>query len=119
MSESFAELFEESLAKTQMRPGAIITGTIVKVDNDFVTVNAGLKSEGVIPIAQFTDDSGEVSIHVGDAVEVALDTVEDGFGETRLSREKAKRAETWKKLEAAHGAGETVKGTITDKVKGG
>jgi len=119
MSESFAELFEESLAKTQMRPGAIITGTIVKVDNDFVTVNAGLKSEGVIPISQFTDDSGEVSVHVGDAVEVALDTVEDGFGETRLSREKAKRAETWKKLEAAHEAGETVQGTITDKVKGG
>ena len=119
MSESFAELFEESLAKTQMRPGAIITGTIVKVDNDFVTVNAGLKSEGVIPISQFTDDSGEVNVHVGDAVEVALDTVEDGFGETRLSREKAKRAETWKKLEAAHEAGETVQGTITDKVKGG
>jgi len=119
MSESFAELFEESLAKTQMRPGAIITGTIVKVDNDFVTVNAGLKSEGVIPISQFTDDSGEVSVHVGDAVEVALDTVEDGFGETRLSREKAKRAETWTKLEAAHEAGETVQGTITDKVKGG
>jgi small subunit ribosomal protein S1 len=119
MSESFAELFEESLVKTQMRPGAIITGTIVKVDNDFVTVNAGLKSEGVIPISQFADDSGEVSVHVGDAVEVALDTVEDGFGETRLSREKAKRAETWKKLEVAHEAGETVQGTITDKVKGG
>ncbi|MCG6934364.1 MAG: 30S ribosomal protein S1 [Proteobacteria bacterium] len=119
MSESFAELFEESIAKTQMRPGAIITGTVVKVDDDFVTVNAGLKSEGVIPISQFMEDNGELKVHVGDAVEVALDTVEDGFGETRLSREKAKRAETWTKLEAAHEAGETVTGIISDKVKGG
>jgi len=119
MSESFAELFEESLIKTQMRPGAIITGTIVRIDNDFVTVNAGLKSEGVIPLSQFKNDSGDIDVNVGDAVEVALDTVEDGFGETRLSREKAKRAETWKKLEAANEAGEIVKGTITDKVKGG
>ena len=119
MSESFAELFEESLAKTQMSPGAIIPGTVVQINDDFVVVNAGLKSEGVIPVNQFTNDAGEISVNVGDIVEVALDTVEDGFGETRLSREKAKRAETWKKLEAAHEAGEIVTGVITDKVKGG
>ncbi len=119
MSESFAELFEESLAKTQMRPGTIIPGTVVQVNDDFVIVNAGLKSEGVIPISQFANEAGEIDVKVGDIVEVALDTVEDGFGETRLSREKAKRAETWKKLEAAFEAGETVTGMITDKVKGG
>jgi len=119
MSESFAELFEESLVKTKMVPGAIITGTVVSVNNDFVIINAGLKSEGVIPIEQFRDDQGNVSVEIGDAVDVALDAVEDGFGETRLSREKAKRAEAWKRLEAAHEAGETVMGIITDKVKGG
>ncbi|MFP4611586.1 MAG: 30S ribosomal protein S1 [Thiohalophilus sp.] len=119
MSESFAELFEESLNKTQMRPGAIITGTVVDITDDFVVVNAGLKSEGVIPLSQFASEDGELEVNVGDNVEVALDSVEDGFGETRLSREKAKRAETWKKLEAAHEAGETVTGMITDKVKGG
>jgi small subunit ribosomal protein S1 len=119
MSESFAELFEESLVKTQLRPGSIITGTVVQVNDDFVVVNAGLKSEGVIPASQFYNENGEVGVVVGDAVEVALDTVEDGFGETRLSREKAKRAETWTRLEAAHEAGETVIGIITDKVKGG
>lgn len=119
MSESFAELFEESLIKTKMVPGAIITGTVVSVNNDFVIINAGLKSEGVIPIEQFRDDHGNVNVEIGDAVDVALDAVEDGFGETRLSREKAKRAEAWKRLEAAHEAGETVMGIITDKVKGG
>lgn len=119
MSESFAELFEESLAKTKMVPGTIITGTVVSVKDDFVVINAGLKSEGIIPIEQFKDDSGNVNIAVGDAIDVALDAVEDGFGETRLSREKAKRAEAWKRLEAAHEAGETVMGIITDKVKGG
>ncbi|MGD8796581.1 MAG: 30S ribosomal protein S1, partial [Thiohalophilus sp.] len=119
MSESFAQLFEESLNKTQMRPGAIITGTVVDINDDFVVVNAGLKSEGVIPVSQFVGDNGEIEVTIGDNVEVALDSVEDGFGETRLSREKAKRAETWKKLEAAHEAGETVTGIITDKVKGG
>lgn len=119
MSESFAELFEESLVKTKMVPGAIITGTVVAVNDDVVIVNAGLKSEGVIPVEQFKDDEGNLSINIGDAIDVALDTVEDGFGETRLSREKAKRAEAWKRLEAAHEAGETVMGIITDKVKGG
>ncbi|MDY6979133.1 MAG: S1 RNA-binding domain-containing protein, partial [Pseudomonadota bacterium] len=119
MSESFAQLFEESLNQTQMRPGAIITGTVVDITDDFVVVNAGLKSEGVIPVSQFFGEEGELEVSIGDNVEVALDSVEDGFGETRLSREKAKRAETWTKLEAAHEAGETVTGVITDKVKGG
>ncbi|MGD8526941.1 MAG: S1 RNA-binding domain-containing protein, partial [Thioalkalispiraceae bacterium] len=119
MSESFAELFEESLNKTQFQPGSIVTGTVVQVNDDFVVVNAGLKSEGVIPASQFLDENGEVSVSVGDAVEVALDSIENGFGETILSRDKAKRAETWTRLEAAHEAGETVTGVITDKVKGG
>ncbi|MBI3562305.1 MAG: 30S ribosomal protein S1 [Gammaproteobacteria bacterium] len=119
MSESFAELFEQSLVKTKMVPGAIITGTIIAVNGDMVVVNAGLKSEGVIPIEQFKDEEGNVSIQIGDVIDVALDTVEDGHGETRLSREKAKRAEAWKRLEAAHAATETVIGVITDKVKGG
>ena len=119
MSESFAELFEESLNKTQMTPGTILSGTIVDIDDDFVIVNAGLKSEGVIPKNQFLNESGELDINVGDVVEVALDSIEDGFGETRLSREKAKRAESWTKLEAAHEANETVIGRIIDKVKGG
>ena len=119
MSESFAQLFEESLAKTKLAPGTIITGTVVSVKDDFVIVNAGLKSEGVIPIEQFRDDHGNINVEVGDAIDVALDAVEDGYGETRLSREKAKRHEAWKRLEAAHEAGETVMGIITDKVKGG
>ncbi len=119
MSESFAQLFEESLNQTQMRPGAIITGTVVDINDDFVVVNAGLKSEGIIPVSQFVGEDGDIEVSIGDNVEVALDSVEDGFGETRLSREKAKRAETWTKLEAAHEAGETVTGMITDKVKGG
>ena len=119
MSESFAELFEESLGKTQMRPGSIIPGTVVQIDSDFVIVNAGLKSEGVIPLSQFFNESGELEVVVGDVVDVAMDMMDDGFGETRLSREKAKRAEAWTRLEKAHDANETVVGTIADKVKGG
>ena len=119
MSESFAELFEQSLATQEMRPGSIIMGTVIRVTNDNVIVNAGLKSEGVIPIEQFYNDQGEVEVVVGDEVEVALDAVEDGFGETRLSREKAKRAKTWTVLEAAHENDETINGVITGKVKGG
>ncbi len=119
MSESFAELFEESITKTPMLPGAIITGTVVTVGDDFVVVNANLKSEGVIPKEQFINDKGEVDVHIGDQVEVALESLEDGFGETRLSREKARRAESWTRLEAAQEAAETVIGTIIDKVKGG
>ncbi len=119
MSESFAELFEESLKTVEMVPGTIVTGVVIDVDKDWVTVHAGLKSEGVIPAEQFRDENGEVTLQVGDEVQVALETVEDGFGETRLSREKARRLEAWKVLEAAHTADEVVKGVINGKVKGG
>jgi small subunit ribosomal protein S1 len=119
MSESFAQLFEESLANKEMRPGSIVTGTVVDIQPDAVIVNAGLKSEGVIPIEQFYNSQGEVEVAVGDAVEVSLDAVEDGFGATRLSREKAKRAQVWKRLEKATEDGEIVKGVISGKVKGG
>lgn len=117
--ESFADLFEESLKEIEMKPGAIVTGTVVDIDSDWVTVHAGLKSEGVIPKSQFIDENGELTINVGDEVQVALDAVEDGFGETRLSREKAKRMEAWKELEKAFEAEEVVKGVISGKVKGG
>jgi small subunit ribosomal protein S1 len=119
MSESFAELFEESLNHTEMRPGSILMGTVVDVTPDVIVVNAGLKSEGVIPAEEFYNDKGEVDVNVGDEVEVALEYVEDGFGETRLSREKAMRARSWRVLEAAYEAGETVTGIINGKVKGG
>ncbi|MBV1787033.1 30S ribosomal protein S1 [Marinobacterium sp. D7] len=119
MSESFADLFEESLKDLDMAPGSIVTGTVVAIDNDFVIVNAGLKSEGVIPLDQFRDEHGEVRLKVGDEVKVALETLEDGFGSTQLSREKAKRAEAWAVLEKAYAAEETVTGHITGKVRGG
>jgi small subunit ribosomal protein S1 len=119
MSESFAELFEQSLIDIDMKPGSIITGTIIDVDSDWVTVNAGLKSEGVIARQEFLDDNGEFSLSIGDEVKVALDAVEDGFGETKLSREKAKRAETWMVLEEAFEKDEAVTGVINGKVKGG
>jgi small subunit ribosomal protein S1 len=119
MSESFAEMFEESISQTQMKPGAILSGTVIEISGDFVMVNAGLKSEGVIPVEQFMDETGAVSVSVGEVVEVALDSVEDGFGETRLSREKAKRARAWARLEKAQETEEIVSGSITGKVKGG
>ncbi len=119
MTESFAELFEESLASQQIKPGSILNGTVVSVNSDVVIVNAGLKSEAVIPVEQFHNDKGELEVAVGDDVEVALDAVEDGFGETRLSREKAKRARTWTRLEAAFEKGEIVNGIINGRVKGG
>ncbi|MRH77434.1 30S ribosomal protein S1 [Spiribacter sp. C176] len=119
MSESFAELFEQSLAQTDMRPGSIVTAQIVAIDGDNVLVNAGLKSEAVIPLEQFMDEQGNVEANVGDEIEVALDAVEDGSGETRLSREKAKRASAWRVLEAAYEGAETVNGQISGKVKGG
>ena len=119
MSESFAELFEESFASQQIKPGSIITGTVVAVNDDVVIVSAGLKSEAVIPIEQFKNDMREGEISVGDEVEVALDAVEDGFGETRLSREKAIRARTWTDLEKAFEDGEVVEGVINGRVKGG
>ena len=101
MSLSFAEMFEESQVEQKMRPGSILSGIVVDIRSDFVIVNAGLKSESMIPIGQFKNDAGDLEVVVGDEVEVALDAVEDGFGETRLSREKAKRAQAWKRLEAA------------------
>ena len=119
MSENFADLFEQSLSEIDMTPGAIVTGTIIEIDTDWVTVHAGLKSEGVIPRTQFLDEQGNLSLQVGDEVKVALETVEDGFGETRLSREKAKRAESWMELEAAYEKNDIVCGVINGKVKGG
>jgi small subunit ribosomal protein S1 len=119
MSESFAELFEESLNTTQLNPGSILKGTVVHVGSEMVVVNAGLKSEGYIPLEQFFNEQGELEVQEGDIVEVALDTMEDGFGETRLSREKAKRAQAWIRLEKAHDDSEIVKGTIGGRVKGG
>jgi small subunit ribosomal protein S1 len=119
MSESFAELFEESLKTIEMHPGAIVTGVVIDIDDDWVTVHAGLKSEGVIAREQFLNDKGELHLQVGDEVQVALEAVEDGWGETRLSREKAKRAEAWKDLEKAFEAEAVVKGVINGKVKGG
>ena len=119
MSDSFAALFEQSLNEIDMTPGAIVTGTIIDIDADWVTVHAGLKSEGVIPQSRFVDDQGNLNLEVGDEVKVALETVEDGFGETRLSREKAKRAESWMELEEAYERSEVVTGLINGKVKGG
>ncbi|WP_116810299.1 30S ribosomal protein S1 [Steroidobacter cummioxidans] len=119
MTESFAQLFEESLASQRIKPGAILTGRVVEVGPDVVLVNAGLKSEAVIPVEQFKNDRGEIEVSVGDDVEVALDSVEDGNGETRLSREKAKRARTWSRLEQAFEKQEIVKGIINGRVKGG
>jgi len=119
MSESFAELFEESLQNVDMTPGTLVMGEVVDIDSDWVTVNAGLKSEAVIPRAQFLNDANELEIQVGDQVKVALEAVEDGFGETRLSREKAKRAEAWEVLKQKFDDEEVVKGFISGKVKGG
>jgi len=120
MSESFAELFEESFASQQIKPGSIITGIVVAVNDDVVMVSAGLKSEAVIPIEQFKNDKlAEGGVAVGDEIEVALDAVEDGFGETKLSREKAIRARTWIDLEKAFEESQVVEGVINGRVKGG
>jgi small subunit ribosomal protein S1 len=119
MTESFAELFEQSIASQRIRPGTILNGLIVEVGQDYVIVNVGLKSEAVIPSDQFKNEKGEIEVVVGETVEVALDSVEDGSGETRLSREKAKRARTWTRLEAAFEKQEVVIGIITGRVKGG
>jgi small subunit ribosomal protein S1 len=119
MTESFSELFEQSLANQRIRPGMILTGLVIEVGDDMVIVNVGLKSEAVIPIDQFRNERGELEVKAGDEVEVALDAVEDGTGETRLSREKAKRARTWTRLEKAFNDSEIVTGIITGRVKGG
>ncbi|MGH8289508.1 MAG: 30S ribosomal protein S1 [Steroidobacteraceae bacterium] len=119
MTESFAQLFEQSLANQRIRPGMILTGLVIDVTPDVVVVNVGLKSEAVIPVEQFKNERGEIEVKSGDQVEVALDSVEDGTGETRLSREKAKRARTWTRLEEAFNKSEIVTGIITGRVKGG
>lgn len=119
MKESFAELFEKSLLENDLKSGAIVNGIVIAVNSDYVVVNAGLKSEGVIPANQFFNEQGKLEIKVGDRVDVAIDVLEDGFGETVLSRERAKRAESWTHLLVAHESNETIIGTITGKVKGG
>lgn len=119
MSESFAQLFEESFKKVEMQPGALIKGTVVHVGPEFVVINVGLKSEGVVPAEQFYDANRQIEVQVGDIVDVALEAVEDGTGETRLSREKARRFEAWLELEEAHQKNQTVKGVVSGKVKGG
>ena len=117
--ESFKDLFEKSIIGVQFYPGAIIPAKVIGIDDDYVTLNAGLKSEGIVPIIEFTDGNGDLEVAIGDMVEVALDSVEDGRGETLLSREKAKRQESWRKLSKSYENSETVTGLISGKVKGG
>lgn len=117
--ESFAELFQESLAQIDLRPGAVVKAVVIKVDSDYVTVHAGLKSESRIPIEEFKNENGEIDVNINDEVDVVVEIMEDGFGETRLSREKAKRSEAWIVLEKAYRASQAVKGLITERVKGG
>ena len=119
MNDSFAELFEQSQIENKMRPGSIISAKVLDIKTDSVVVNAGLKSEGVIPIEQFLNEEGQLEITVGDDVDVSLESIEDGYGVTRLSREKAKRKIAWEELEKAHEDNKTVIGIITERVKGG
>ena len=119
MSESFADLFEESLIAVEMRPGAVVMGTVLDIDGDWVTVHAGLKSEAIIPIEEFYNDAREIEVKIGDQIKVSLESVEDGTGETKLSREKAKRAEAWDVLQTAFDEEATITGVINGKVKGG
>ncbi len=119
MKENFAALFEESLARQEMRQGELITAEVTRVDFNIVVVNAGLKSESFIPIEEFKNDKGEVEVKAGDFVTVAIESLEDGYGETRLSRDKAKRLKAWHDLEAAMEQGTIVSGLVTGKVKGG
>ncbi len=119
MSESFSALLDESLSNLDMQPGSIVSGVVLDVDNDWVTVHVGLKSEGVISLDEFRNNEGSVEVNIGDEVEVALEAVEDGYGETRISREKARKISTWKMLEEALETGEFVSGKIHNRVKGG
>lgn len=119
MSESFAELLEQNLAEIETRPGQIVSGTVVDINSKYVIINAGMKSEAVIPLEQFQNDQGQLEVAVGDEVEVALDTFEDGFGETVLSRDKAKKMAEWIELEKVYEAGDTIVGKVTGRVKGG
>ena len=117
--ESFAELFEESLALQEMRTGEVITAEVVRIDQNFVVVNAGLKSESYVPVEEFRNDHGELEVKEGDYVQVAIDALEDGYGETRLSRDKAKRIAAWNDLELALNEGTLVNGVVSGRVKGG
>ena len=119
MSDSFSTLLDESLSTLDMQPGSIVSGVVLDVDNDWVTVHVGLKSEGVISLDEFRNNEGTVEINIGDEVEVALEAVEDGYGETRISREKARKISTWKMLEEALEIGEFVNGKNHNRVKGG
>jgi small subunit ribosomal protein S1 len=119
MSESFAALLDKSLSTLEMQPGSIVTGVVLDVDKEWVTVHVGLKSEGVISLDEFRNNDGSVEIESGDEVQVALEAVEDGYGETRISREKARKIGTWKKLEEALETGEFVEGKVLTRVKGG
>ena len=119
MSESFSALLDKSLETLDMKQGSIVSGVVLDIDKDWVTVHVGLKSEGVISLDEFKDNEGKVDINVGDDVEVALEAVEDGYGETRISREKARKLSTWKMLEDALETGEFVTGKIHNRVKGG
>jgi len=119
MSESFAELFEQSLKTSKIAPGGLIVGEVMRIENDFVIVDAGLKSEGIIPLEQFRDGQGELTVKVGDRIDVVLEYMENGHGETQLSREKAQRARAWDELDKAFESQAIVKGVITEKVKGG
>ncbi len=119
MSESFSTLLDESLGSLDMQPGSIVSGVVLDIDKDYVTVHVGLKSEGIISLDEFKNNEGSIEIEIGDEVEVALDAVEDGYGETRISREKARKISTWKMLEDALESGEFVTGKIHNRVKGG
>src|ERR1700761_545490 len=117
--DSFAAMFEDSLTHQDMRAGEVITAEVVRVDYNFVVVNAGLKSESFIPVEEFKNDMGEMEVQPGDFVSVAIESLENGFGDTLLSRDKAKRLASWMALEKALDTGEHIQGTITGKVKGG
>src|SRR5574343_430302 len=119
MTESFAALFEESELNLNVEKGAVISGVVVSIDDDWVTVDTGLKSEGVVDRAEFLNEQRELEVQVGDTVDVVVEALDNGMGQTVLSREKAKRAETWTKLEKIFEDGEIVTGVISGKVKGG
>ncbi|MEN9544423.1 MAG: hypothetical protein RLZZ598_1256, partial [Pseudomonadota bacterium] len=118
-SDSFASMFEESLNRANMRAGEVITAEVVRVEHNFVVVNAGLKSEAYVPIEEFKNDQGVLEVQVGDYVSVAIDAIENGYGDTILSRDKAKRLASWLSLETSLESGEFVIGTVSGKVKGG
>ena len=118
MNENFAQLLKESLEQADLRPGSVITATVTHVGNEAVIVNAGLKSDAIIPIEEFLDDRGQFHVKPGDEIKVVVETIEDGFGETRVSCEKAKRVEAWRILESAYANKDTVQGMITERVKG-